>query len=137
MAEGHDPKLKRDLERSATLKPVTVQEALEYWLVQFAEENRANAPKHRSQFKRHLYPYIGHLPLEQTETRHWIECFDRIRDGIKGQHRPAPVAAGYILQNAKQAFRFCRVRRYATSRVLDDLTIQDVGRKQQKKKTGC
>lgn len=133
LAEGHDPKLKRDLERSATLKPVTVMEALEYWLVEYAEDKRTNANKHRSQFVRHLYPYIGHLPLEQTETRHWLECFDRIRKGIPGQRKPAPVAAGYVLQNAKQALRFCRVRRYATSRVLDDLTVTDVGQKQQKR----
>ncbi|KLV09716.1 site-specific integrase [Photobacterium ganghwense] len=132
LAEGHDPKLKRDLERSATLKPVTVQEALEYWLVEYAEEKRANASKHRSQFARHLYPYIGHLPLEQTETRHWLECFDRARKGIPGKQRPAPVAAGYVFQNAKQALRFCRVRRYATSRALDDLVVTDVGKKQQK-----
>ncbi|EIO4608171.1 tyrosine-type recombinase/integrase [Vibrio parahaemolyticus] len=133
LAEGHDPKLKRELERTSTLKPVTVKEALEYWLVEYAEDKRANASKHRAQFERHLYPYIGHLPLEQTETRHWLECFDRVRKGVQGKQRSAPVAAGYVLQNAKQALRFCRVRRYATSRVLDDLTTTDVGNKQKKK----
>lgn len=133
LAEGFDPKLKRSLERAEKLYPVTVIEALEYWLTEYAEENRTNADKHRAQFQRHIYPYIGKLPIEQTETRHWVECFDRIRKGISGKQRPAPVAAGYVLQNAKQALRFCRVRRYATSRVLDDLTISDVGNKQRKK----
>lgn len=133
LAEGFDPKQKRSLAREEKLYPVTVFEALEYWLVEYAEENRANADKHRAQFERHIYPYIGKLPIEQTETRHWVECFDRIRKGVSGKQRPAPVAAGYILQNAKQALRFCRVRRYATSRVLEDLTISDVGNKQRKK----
>jgi integrase len=133
LAEGFDPKQKRSLKREQTLRPVSIKEALEYWLVEYAEDNRANASKHRSQFERHLYPYIGDLPLDQTETRHWIECFDRIRKGIAGKQKAAPVAAGYVLQNAKQALRFCRVRRYATSRVLDDLTISDVGNKQKKK----
>ncbi|HCG5126504.1 TPA: integrase arm-type DNA-binding domain-containing protein [Vibrio parahaemolyticus] len=133
LAEGFDPKQKRSLEREEKLHPVTVIEALEYWLVEYAEENRANADKHRAQFERHIYPYIGKLPIEQAETRHWVECFDRIRKGISGKQRPAPVAAGYVLQNAKQALRFCRVRRYANSRVLDDLTISDVGNKQRKK----
>jgi len=133
LAEGYDPKLMRALEREQTLKPVTVKDALEYWLVEYAEENRANAAKHCAQFERHIYSYIGNLPLIQTETRHWIECFDRIRKGIQGKQRPAPVAAGYVLQNAKQALRFCRVRRYAASRVLDDLSISDVGKKQCKK----
>lgn len=133
LAEGFDPKIKRDLEREVSLKPVTVQDALEYWLVEYAETKRSNVSKHRAQFARHIYPYIGHYPLEQTETRHWLECFDRIRKGIEGKQKPAPVAAGYTMQNAKQALRFCRVRRYAISRELDDLTISDVGAKQRKK----
>ncbi|RVS47802.1 integrase, partial [Citrobacter freundii] len=45
----------------------------------------------------------------------------------------APVAAGYLLQMCKQALKFCRVHRYAVSNVLDDLTIDDVGRKQNKR----
>ncbi len=95
--------------------------------------DRANHTKHRAQFERHIYPYIGHLPLKDTETRHWVECFDRIRKGIKGKQKAAPVAAGYVLQNTKQALRFCRVRRLATSRALDDLIVTDVGNKQAKK----
>ncbi|UXI01132.1 tyrosine-type recombinase/integrase [Photobacterium sp. TY1-4] len=133
LAEGYDPKLQRAIQRNQTLKPVTVKDALEYWLTEYAEENRANASKHRAQFKRHIYPYIGDYPLSQTETHHWLECFDRARKGIPGKRRPAPVAAGYVLQNAKQALRFCRVRHYATSRVLDDLVVTDVGKKQQKR----
>ena len=133
LAEGLDPKIQRDLAREVSLKPVTVQDALEYWLVEYAETNRANASKHRAQFKRHIYPYIGHYPLEQTETRHWLECFDRISKGIEGKQKKAPVAAGYTMQNAKQALRFCRVRRYAVSHALDDLRIPDVGSKQRKK----
>lgn len=133
LANGLDPLVQRDLEREASLKPVTVKDALEYWLVEYAESKRANASRHRSQFNKHIYPFIGRFPLEQTETRHWLDCFDRIRKGVAGKQRPAPVAAGYVMQNAKQALRFCRVRRYAISHALDDLTIPDVGSKQQKK----
>ncbi|MCL1047543.1 site-specific integrase [Shewanella electrodiphila] len=133
LAEGHDPKIKRSMGREKTLAPVTVQQALEYWLENYAAEHRVNADKTMAQFKRHIYPYIGHFPLEQTETRHWIECFDRIRRGIKGKQRAAPVASGQILQNCKQALRFCRVRRYAISRELDDLIASDVGKKQKPK----
>lgn len=42
------------------------------------------------------------------------------------------MAAGYVFQMCKQALKFCRVRRYAISNALDDLTIPDVGSKQQK-----
>ncbi|MBQ4889286.1 integrase arm-type DNA-binding domain-containing protein [Shewanella sp. MMG014] len=133
LAEGYDPKLKRSMSREKTLAPVTVQQALEYWIDNYGRENRVNIDKIIVQYQRHIYPYIGHFPLEQTETRHWIECFDRIRRGIKGKKRPAPVAAGQILQSTKQALRFCRVRRYAISRELDDLIASDVGKKQKPK----
>lgn len=133
LAEGHDPKLKRSMSREKTLAPVTVKQALEYWIEEYAKDHRVNVDKSSAQFNRHIYPIIGHFPLEQTETRHWIECFDRIRKGIKGKQKPAPVAATQILQNAKQALRFCRVRRYAISRELDDLIASDVGQKQRKK----
>ncbi|MFA0554485.1 tyrosine-type recombinase/integrase [Vibrio sp. 10N.222.55.A1] len=133
LADGFDPKQQRNLEREERLHPVTVKEALEYWLVEYAEHNRSNVAKHRAQFERHIFPYIGHLPLDKTETRHWLECFDRTRKGIAGKQRPAPVAVGYVLQNAKQALRFCRVRRYATSRALDDLIVKDVGSRQEKR----
>jgi len=133
LAQGFDPKIQRKIQRDSTIKPVTVKEALEYWLVEYAATNRANFEKHRSQFARHISPYIGNYPLADTETRHWLECFDRIKNGIPSKQRAAPVAAGYIFGNAKQALRFCRVRRYATSRELDDLTITDVGSKQSKR----
>lgn len=133
LAEGHDPKIKRSMGREKSLAPVTVKQALNYWIDKYARDNRVNVDKTIAQFERHIYPYIGHFPLEQTETRHWIECFDRIRRGINGKQRPAPVAAGQILQNAKQALRFCRVRRYAISRELDDLNAADVGKKQRQK----
>lgn len=130
LAQGYDPKHQRSLARNETLKPVTVKDALEYWLVNYAKDNRVNWLKSRSQFERHIYPYIGEFPLAQTDTRHWIECFDRATRGIKGKQRPAPVASGYVLTNVKQALKFCRTRNYAFSRALDDLTVPDVGKKQ-------
>lgn len=63
--------------------------------------------------------------MHQCETRHWLECFDRMK-------KNTPVAAGYVFQMCKQALKFCRVRRYAISNALDDLTIPDVGSKQEK-----
>ena len=60
------------------------------------------------------------------ETRHWLECFSRVR-------ADAPVAAGYLLQMCTQALKFCRVHRYATSNSLNDLTVDDVGKKQEKR----
>lgn len=130
---GKDPKTELLLAQNERLKPVTVEDAIEYWLVEYASEHRKNIDKHRAQFKRHIYPYIGNLPLEKVETPLWLECFDRIRKGIPGKQRPARVSAGQVLQGTKQALIFCRKRRYAISHALDDINILDVGSKQQKR----
>ena len=126
LAEGKNPKHQLTVTTQETLKPVTVREALEYWIREYASHKRANVEKHIEQLNKHIYPYIGEFPLSMCETRHWLECFSRVRD-------EAPVAAGYLLQMCKQALKFCRVHRYVVSNVLDDLTIDDVGRKQNKR----
>lgn len=126
LAEGKNPKHQLSVTTKETLKPVTVKEAMDYWIREYAIHKRANVDKHTEQLKKHIFPYIGDYPLSMCETRHWLECFARVRN-------EAPVAAGYLLQMCKQALKFCRVHRYAVSNVLDDLTIDDVGRKQNKR----
>ncbi|HFS5811133.1 TPA: tyrosine-type recombinase/integrase [Citrobacter farmeri] len=126
LAEGKNPKHQLNITTQETLKPVTVKEALEYWIREYASHKRANVAKHREQLEKHIFPYIGNYPLSMCETRHWLECFARVRN-------TAPVSAGYLLQMCKQALKFCRVHRYAVSNALDDLTIEDVGRKQNKR----
>lgn len=126
LAEGKNPKHQLGISKQETLKPVTVKEALEYWITEYATHRRANVTKHTEQLKRHIYPYIGDYPLSMCETRHWLDCFRRVRSR-------APVAAGYLLQMCKQALKFCRVHRYAASNALDDLTIDDVGQKQDRR----
>ncbi|MDP8607191.1 site-specific integrase [Serratia marcescens] len=125
LADSKDPKHQLNLTAAETLKPVTVKDALQYWITEYAEDKRANVERHKAQLEKHIYPYIGSLPLSQCETRHWLECFDRMK-------KNTPVAAGYVFQMCKQALKFCRVRCYAISNALDDLTIPDVGSKQEK-----
>ncbi|MFA0523898.1 tyrosine-type recombinase/integrase [Vibrio sp. 10N.222.52.C3] len=129
--EGRDPKIELQILRSNIRNAVSVREALEHWFEGYADKKRKNATKHRLQFERHIYPYIGDLPVEEVTTRHWIKVFEDIKNGT--HHRPAPVAAGYIFGNVKQALIYCRKRHFCTTHALDDLTITDVGEKQAKK----
>ncbi|ECC6921988.1 tyrosine-type recombinase/integrase [Salmonella enterica] len=126
LAEDKNPKHQLNITTQESLKPVTVKEAMEYWISEYASRKRANVEKHTEQLKKHIYPYIGDYPLAMCETRHWLECFSRVR-------KRAPVAAGYLLQMCKQALKFCRVHRYAISNALNDLAIDDVGKKQEKR----
>lgn len=129
--QGRNPRTEIELNKAAFREAVSVQDALEYWIDGYARKYRSNADKHQAQFQKHIYPYIGTLPVEETETHHWLKVFDDICKGT--HHRPAPVAAGYILQNCKQALIHCRKRRFCTSHALDDLTVTDAGEKQGEK----
>lgn len=120
LAGGLDPKTEIELSTEETLKPVTVKDALEYWLVNYARRKRSDEELVRAQLRKHIYPRLGHYPLSRCETRHWIACFDEI-------NKSKPMTAGRMFQISKQALRFCKVRRYGTSDVLAFLTIQDVG----------
>lgn len=125
LASGKDPKLQFSLTMQESLKPTTVKDCIEYWIDNYARENRVNMDNYVAQLKKHIYPYIGEMALSDCETLYWLQCFDRTK-------KTAPVAAGYIFQMCKQALKFCRVRKFAVSNALDDLTIPDVGKKQNK-----
>ncbi|NCG50158.1 tyrosine-type recombinase/integrase [Serratia fonticola] len=121
LAGGLDPKNELVISTEATLKPVTVKDALEYWLVSYARHKRSDEEMTRAQLQKHIYSRLGHYPLDRCETRHWVACFDEI-------NKKQPITAGRMFQISKQALRFCKVRRYASSDALAILTIQDVGK---------
>ncbi|WP_445396571.1 tyrosine-type recombinase/integrase [Zobellella sp. An-6] len=127
LANNEDPRFKLNATAQEALKPVTVRDALEYWLDNYAAHNRANHDKHRRQLEVHIFPQIGKLPLNLADRRQWLTALERI------SHNGSPVAAGYVLQMCKQALRYCDRRGYATSTALEGLTIPDVGKKQGKR----
>lgn len=120
-SEHKDPKLERRINKEKALDAKTVKESLEYWLDNYAQEKRANHDKHRAQFSKHIYPYYGHLPVERLDAGFWSDVFTGIAKGV--HHKAAPTASGYIFQNIKQALKFCRVRNFAQSHALEDLTV--------------
>lgn len=126
LADGVNPKVKLKTGKDELLSPVTVKDALEYWVNEYALTHRTDGKAKRDQFEKHIYPYIGNLPLKDVETRHWLTCLDRTK-------KKFPVAAGMVFAAAKQALKFCRIRRYAESDVLEFLTINDVGKTPNKK----
>ncbi|PHM60445.1 integrase [Xenorhabdus stockiae] len=125
LASGKDPKLQFGLDMQESLKPVTVKDAIEYWIENYGKDNRVGIDKHIAQLNKYIYPNIGNMALSDCETRYWLQCFDNIK-------KKSPVSSGIIFQLCKQALRFCRVRKFAISNALDDLTIPDVGKVQNK-----
>lgn len=130
LAEGRDPSIEMKLQREKSLAPITVRDALEKWLEEYASKKRTNAAKHRQQFEKWIFPYHGNTPLERMKQEHWISCFTETQ-----KKKAFPVAAGYVLQNLKQALLHCKRRKYEFDlSQIELLTINDVGGKKQAKK---
>lgn len=132
---GVDPKFEERVGSSAVdLGPVTVRVAFDYWLTNYADLNMKSAAKTRRLFENHLYPFMGDVPLEKTETRHWIAMFKQVtnKHGSAGSDgaKHSPVQAGILLAKAKQVLRYCRVHKFADCRAIDDLRVADVGKKE-------
>ncbi|WP_406704186.1 tyrosine-type recombinase/integrase [Sodalis sp.] len=126
LAEGKDPRRQLKLLKHESLKPVTVKDAIEYWLKHYAIDNRNDCNNISLQLNKHIYPHIGDMALSDCETRYWLQCFDRMKKTV-------PVSSGKLLQVCKQALKFCRVRRYFVSNALDDLVVSDVGLKESRR----
>ncbi|MFD2050093.1 tyrosine-type recombinase/integrase [Pantoea stewartii] len=127
LAEGLDPQRMLKLDRQTTLKPATVRDAINYWLTEYVDGNLVNDTRYRERFDNHIMPHIGDMALSDCETHHWLTCLARTK-------KTAPSVAGMLLQMSQQAFKFCRVRRFAVYHALDGLTMQDIGVKVNRRK---
>lgn len=119
--EGHNPAIMLRVIKDERLKPVTVQDALEYWIENYGKVNRQTIARDVSQLKKWIFPTVGDLPISNCDTRQWLQAFEPYS-------KSAPVCAGMTFQLCKQALKFCRVRRYASSNALDDLSLTDIGK---------
>ena len=122
LAEGKNPRHELNHTVQEALAPVTVKDALTYWLESYAKEKRTDHESLKSRINKHIISQIGAMPLDKCELRHWLACFDQLANRN-------PVSAGFLLQVCKQALKYCRKRRYAVSNVLDDMVVGDVGKK--------
>ena len=75
LSTGQDLKLVRSLEKTRILHAVTVKQALDYWIDNYAAKNRSNHEKHRAQFERHVYPYIGACYSNFYTANHKVSSF--------------------------------------------------------------
>lgn len=122
LADGIDPRHRIGFVTDESQRPVTVKDALEYWIEHYARQKRKHASYCECNFKRHIYKRLGDVPLVDCTAAMWVKCFDEIK-------KKAPVMSGHIFKDVKQALKFCRVRRFAISHELDDFTTPDMGSK--------
>jgi hypothetical protein len=80
------------------LKPVTVQDALEYWIENYGKVNRQTIARDVSQLKKWIFPTVGDLPISNCDTRQWLQAFEPYS-------KSAPVCAGMTFQLCNPPWR--------------------------------
>ncbi|HAG0017372.1 TPA: site-specific integrase [Salmonella enterica] len=101
---------------------VTVREALEYWFTGYAKSHRKDWKRDEERITKYVYSTLGDRLVDDCSIREWVACFEKIRAKY-------PVSAGAAFQVCRQALRYCRLRGYTSSRVLDDFRLSDMGSK--------
>ncbi|WZX60344.1 site-specific integrase [Salmonella enterica subsp. diarizonae serovar 58:r:z53] len=126
LADGIDPRHRIGFVTDESQRPVTVKDALEYWLEHYGRQKRKNSAKFERHLNNHIYQHLGDVPLSECSAAMWVKRFDEIK-------KKAPVMSGHIFLAVRQALKFCRVRRFAVSHELDDFTVTDMGNRANKK----
>ncbi|EBT2373223.1 site-specific integrase [Salmonella enterica] len=125
LADGIDPRHRIGFFTDESQRPVTVKDAIEYWIEHYARQKRKKVHALELRFNNHIYKHLGDVPLTDCTAAMWIKRFDEIK-------KKAPVMSGEVFKDIKQALKFCRVRRFAVSHELDDFTITDMGNRAKK-----
>lgn len=126
LADGIDPRHRIGFVTDESQRAVTVKDALEYWIEHYVRQKRKRPHVCQGRFNRHIYKYIGDVPLVDCTAAMWIKRFDEIK-------KKAPVMSGAVFLDIRQALKFCRVRRFVVSHELDDFTVTDMGNRQKKR----
>ncbi len=128
LADGRDPRNQMKLSTERTMQPVTVKQALMYWMDNYCCDNRESESNKvtLAGFERYIFPFIGDHPVEELRVSDWLDTFD------KSRHK-APVSCGSAFRSAKQALKFCRKRGFANTDALNDLTTGDAGARSNKR----
>jgi len=102
--DGKDPKLAKERDRGKLAEVITVEELFREWYARYCSKHKAEPSLIKRSFEIHLLPEIGRLPVDQLETHHWIEEFERVAVF-------APSIAERLLVNSKQMLNWATRRK--------------------------
>lgn len=125
LAEGKDPRGQLSLARQANIEALTVGKMLDNWL---SDTKRKDVDDLRRTFAKHIPKEFMRLPADDVGATTWKRLLKDVAEGKR--HNPAPVAAGFLLQNIRQAMNFAKSERLMTSSELEHVEIKHVGEKQ-------
>lgn len=122
LAEGLDPAIELKLGEAQTLKPITLWDAVNYWIDNYAVDNRRNAEVNRQQLHKWIPERVKVLPVDRLKTHNMLEVFPKARV------KQYPVAAFTVLSNLKLILKYCAKRGYAkASADIYEIDVETIG----------
>jgi len=112
LEEGHDPRVRRQVERQRNMETLSNEEIYRLWHEKKANKQKQSAHDALRSFEIHVFPDIGTLPANETSPARWMQLLEDIRDGRTGKARtrgvgkPAPQIAKRVLSNAQQCHKW-------------------------------
>lgn len=125
VAEGKDPRSQLALARQANIEALTVGQMLDNWL---SDTNRKDVNDLRRTFAKHIPKEFMRLTADDVGATTWKRLLKDVAEGKR--HKPAPVAAGFLLQNIRLAMNYAKSERLMTSSALEHIEVKHVGKKQ-------
>lgn len=79
LEQGRNPSIELKTIKQERQTPVTVQDALVYWLENYKNGKLVNASSIISSLINGFFPRIGYMPLVDCDTQHWLTVFDEYK----------------------------------------------------------
>lgn len=122
LEQGYDPRQHKKNTITENQTALTVFEGLQYWLNNYAKDNRSDHDKLIALFNSYVHPKIGKLPLNSMKMAHWDLVFEN------AELKKSPVQSGRLLGTLQTAMRFLLKKGKAECLTLELLRVKDVGK---------
>ena len=129
LAEAKDPAIELKLGEAKTLKPISLWDAVEHWIENYALDHRKGALVNKLQLDKWIPEDVKPLPVNRLQTHNILKIFPRQRVNAY------PVAAFTVLSNLKLILRYCAKRGYARANAeLYEIDAETIGARAAKSK---
>ncbi|QGT78887.1 DUF4102 domain-containing protein [Guyparkeria halophila] len=117
LEEGHDPRVRREVEKRAVQGQHTNETLLRLWHEKYVVINKVGADEILCSFERYVFPEIGDLPADDTTTHAWMGLLESVRDA-------SPSIASRLLTNVRQCHKWARRWGYMSQEPVANMTAR-------------
>ncbi len=119
VTQGIDPR--KALTSTAGVKPVTLDDVIEYWIEHHAKDNVKQWKALQKMFQTDISPYIGIYPVKQLELSDFMPVFQKAKKRVSAKH------SANLMSRLKQVLSYAVRHGLIKHNVISELKKRDVG----------